>query len=556
MEFAGRASGSYNGDAAINLSGRYTAMSATLHSLLATLPDTIDRAAAPNVPVTAVTADSRQVQPGTIFVAIQGGTTDGHRFIADALARGAAAVVGTADLTAEAAGWPAPYIRVADARLALATLAAALHGFPSRALRIIGVTGTDGKTTTTNLIYHILRTAGLQAGMISTIGAKIGDDDLDTGLHVTTPDAPDVQRYLAQMRDAGCEIAVLETTSHGLHQGRVAAVDFDVAVVTNVTHEHLDYHGSWDAYLDAKAILFRSLAGSTGKLRPDGSPQPKTTVLNADDASYQRLTSVAADWQLSYSIEAATADLHASRIDYGADHTTFVAATPDGPAEVSLPLAGPFNVCNCLAAIGAGLAVGLPLEQVVAAVATMPGVDGRMERIDCGQDFTAIVDFAHTPVSLQRALEAVRPMTAGRVIAVFGSAGLRDVQKRYLMAEISVRLADLSVLTAEDPRTESLDMILAQMAEGARRAGGVEERDFVRIPDRVEAIQAAMNLARPGDVVIVCGKGHEQSMCFGAVEHPWRDQPVVRWAVARRLGLSSAPAPFVLPTSTWPGLGT
>ncbi|MCB0244644.1 MAG: UDP-N-acetylmuramoyl-L-alanyl-D-glutamate--2,6-diaminopimelate ligase, partial [Anaerolineae bacterium] len=398
--------------------------------------------------------------------------------------------------------------------------------------------------------------AGLQAGMISTIGAKIGDDDLDTGLHVTTPDAPDVQRYLAQKRDAGCEIAVLETTSHGLHQGRVAAVDFDVAVVTNVTHEHLDYHGSWDAYLDAKAILFRSLAGSTGKLRPDGSPQPKTTVLNADDASYQRLASVAADWQLSYSIETATADLYASQIEYGADHTTFVAATPGGTAEVVLPLAGPFNVCNCLAAIGAGLAVGLPLEQVVAAVATMPGVDGRMERIDCGQDFTAIVDFAHTPVSLQRALEAVRPMTAGRVIAVFGSAGLRDVQKRYLMAEISVRLADLSVLTAEDPRTESLDMILAQMAEGARRAGGVEERDFVRIPDRVEAIQAAMNLARPGDVVIVCGKGHEQSMCFGAVEHPWRDQPVVRWAVARRLGLSSAPAPFVLPTSTWPGLGT
>ncbi len=240
-------------------------MTTTLQTLLAALPDPADLETMPNIPVAAVTADSRQVQPGTLFVAIRGGTVDGHRFIPDALARGAAAVVGTADLAAEAAGWPALYIRVADARLALATLAAALYDFPSRALRLIGVTGTDGKTTTTNLIYHILRSAGLQAGMISTIGAKIGDDDLDTGLHVTTPDAPDVQRYLAQMRDAGCEIAVLETTSHGLHQGRVAAVDFDVAVVTNVTHEHLDYHGSWDAYLDAKATLFRNLTTSAVK---------------------------------------------------------------------------------------------------------------------------------------------------------------------------------------------------------------------------------------------------------------------------------------------------
>ena len=532
-------------------------MKTTLNPLLLTLPDSIVTGSIPDTSVTAVTADSRQVRPGTIFVAIRGGTSDGHRFIPDALASGAAAVVGTEDMAAAArqARWPAPYIRVADARLALATLAAALNGFPAHTMRLIGVTGTDGKTTTTNLIYHILRSAGLQAGMISTIGAKIGDADLDTGLHVTTPDAPDVQRYLAQMRDAGCEIAVLETTSHGLHQGRVAAVDFDVAVVTNVTHEHLDYHGSWDAYLDAKATLFRSLAGSARKLRPDGSPQPKVAILNADDASYDPLRALPADLQLSYGVETSSADLHASQITYLPDRTTFIAQTPAGSTGsptgelVELPLAGPFNVSNCLAAIGAGLAVGLPLDRIVAAVATMPGVDGRMERIDCGQDFTAIVDFAHTPVSLQRALEAVRPMTRGRVIAVFGSAGLRDVQKRYLMAETSVRLADLTVLTAEDPRSESLDTILAQMAEGAQRAGGVEGRDFVRIADRSAAVLHAVNLARPGDVVVVCGKGHEQSMCFGVTEHPWRDQPVVRWALQRRLGLTHAPPPFHLPTT-------
>ena len=438
--------------------------------------------------------------------------------------------------------------------------------FPARTLRLIGVTGTDGKTTTTNLITHILRSAGLQAGMISTIGATIGDDDLDTGLHVTTPDAPDVQRYLAQMRDAGCDIAVLETTSHGLHQGRVAAVDFDVAVVTNVTHEHLDYHGSWEAYLDAKATLFRSLmtsaakpaghvAGSAGDVKlvagPTGATgvQPKVAVLNADDASYGALRALPADLHLGYGIEAATADLRAEQIEYRPDRTTFAARTPAGSANVELPLAGPFNVYNCLAAIGAGLAVGLPLNQIVAAVATMPGVDGRMERINCGQDFTAIVDFAHTPVSLQRALEAVRPMTAGRVIAVFGSAGLRDVQKRSLMAETSVRLADVTVLTAEDPRSESLATILAQMAEGARQAGGDEGRDFMCIPDRAEAILAAVNLARPGDVVIVCGKGHEQSMCFGTTEHPWRDQRVLEWALDRRQGQTEAPPPFLLPTT-------
>ncbi len=272
-------------------------------------------------------------------------------------------------------------------------------------------------------------------------------------------------------------------------------------------------------------------------------------MLNADDASYEALSALPVDLQLSYGVETATADLRAEQIDYRPDRTSFVARTPAGSATVELPLAGPFNVYNCLSAIAAGLSVGLPLDQIVAAIATMPGVDGRMERIDCGQDFTAIVDFAHTPVSLQRALEAVRPMTSGRVIAVFGSAGLRDVQKRGLMAETSVRLADLTVLTAEDPRTESLDTILAQMAEGARRAGGVEQRDFVRIPDRVEAIRAAVNLAQAGDVVVVCGKGHEQSMCFGAVEHPWRDQPVVRWALERRLGLTDAPPPFSLPTA-------
>lgn len=502
-------------------------------------------------PITQVTADSREVRPGALFVAVEGGTSDGHRYIPNALASGAVAVVGTADRTPDSGAWATPYIQVDNARLALARLAASFYDFPSRQLRLIGVTGTDGKTTTTHLITHLLRQAGMHPGMISTVGAHIGEQALDTGLHVTTPDAPDVQRYLAQMVEAGCDIAVLETTSHGLHQGRVAACDFDVAVVTNVTHEHLDYHGTWQAYLEAKALLFRSLSTSAPK-RVVGADatwwQPKVAVLNADDASYEVLHRITVDARLSYSLESPTADVVADSIVFHPDRTTFVARTPVGTTQVESTLVGMFNVYNGLAAISTGLAIGLPLQQAVAAMATLPPVDGRMERIYLGQDFAAIVDFAHTPASLQRALEAARLMTGGKVIAVFGSAGLRDALKRPLMAEIAARLADITILTAEDPRTESLDLILAQMAEGARRAGAVEGKRFFRIPDRTAAIQAAVDQAQAGDVVLICGKGHEQSMCFGATEHPWRDQAVLAWALARRMGNRAAPAPFWLPT--------
>ncbi|HNU03880.1 MAG TPA: UDP-N-acetylmuramoyl-L-alanyl-D-glutamate--2,6-diaminopimelate ligase [Anaerolineae bacterium] len=547
-------------------------MSPLLTTLLQALPGFSASDPLPAMQITLVTADSRQVQPGALFVAVRGGAVDGHRFIADAIRRGAAAVVGMDALTPETTEVVTtsrvPYVRVDDSRAALARLAAAFFGYPSRQMRVVGVTGTDGKTTTSNLIYHLLGAAGLHPGMISTIGAHIGQEALDTGLHVTTPDAPDVQRYLAQMAAAGCQAAVLEATSHGLHQGRVAAVDFDVAVVTNITHEHLDYHGTWQAYLQAKALLFHSLKQSATKpvaaastshvsrFTPDVSPltfpldvQPKVAVLNADDASYPHLRAIPTDWTISYGLDDAAADVRAADIAFEPARTIFTAHTPAGQVQVELPLPGRFNVYNALAALAAGLALGLPLQGLAATMATMPGVDGRMERIERGQDFVAMVDFAHTPISLQRALEAVRPMTAGRVIALFGSAGLRDVRKRGLMAETALRLADLTILTAEDPRVESLDVILEQMAEGARQVGGVEGRNFWRIPDRTAAILAAVEMAQPGDVVIVCGKGHEQSMCFGEIEHPWRDQLVLAWALERRLGQSSAPPPFRLPTA-------
>ncbi len=400
-------------------------------------------------------------------MALEGGSLDGHRFIPDALQRGAAAVVGTQPGPIESS---VPYIQVRDGRQALAVLSAALFGFPARRMTMIGVTGTDGKTTTANLIYQILGSAGIRAGMISTVNALIGNEAIDTGFHVTTPEAPDVQAYLARMQAAGLTHVVLEATSHGLAQQRVAACDFDLGVVTNITHEHLDYHGSYEAYRAAKGLLFSGLADSAPK---DFNP-PRAAILNRDDSSFDYLSAITGVPVLSYGLDE-RAPVRAEAIEWGPDGTRFMAAgqTLAGKAyrfPVESRLVGAFNIANCLAAVAATAgALGLDPEAVQAGIAGLPGVPGRMEPIDLGQSFTAIVDFAHTPNALRRALEAARSLTSGRVIAVFGSAGLRDRAKRRMMAETSAELADLTVLTAEDPRTESLDAILAEMAAGCRR---------------------------------------------------------------------------------------
>lgn len=496
---------------------------------------------AAHVQVRGVVQDSRRVQPGDLFVAVSGGSADGHRYIPDALQRGACAVVGSQAIS----GLLVPYIQVENPRLALAQLAAALHDFPARKLTVIGVTGTDGKTTTANIIYRILQTAGLSSGMISTVNAVIGDEILDTGFHVTTPDAPSVQSYLARMAAAGLTHVVLEATSHGLAQERVAACDFDIGVVTNITHEHLDYHGSFEAYRQAKGLLFSGLAQTPPKaMRPQ-----RGAVLNRDDSSYKYLAEITKVAQLSYGRQAEADICPVEVAPLGGPSLQLSAIGRDVQGQpFQIPIAsrlpGEFNLYNLLAAITLTRGVlGLDDEAVRRGVADMPGVPGRMEVIDLGQDFTAIVDFAHTPNALRRALEAARQLTSGRVIAVFGSAGLRDRQKRWMMAETSAELADLTVLTAEDPRTESLGGILAEMAEGMKRRGGVEGQTFWRVPDRGMAIRFGVQLARPGDLVIVCGKGHEQSMCFGEVEYPWDDRVAMRSALAERLGVDGPVMP-------------
>ncbi len=494
----------------------------------------------PDVPVRGVVLDSRQVQPGYVFVAIRGGNTDGHRYIPDAVRRGAAAIVGT-DALREVG---APYVQVRDARRALAYLAAAFHDFPAREMTVIGVTGTDGKTTTSTMIYHILRAAGLRAGMITTVAAFIGDRALDTGFHVTTPEAPDVQRYLAEMVAAGLTHVVLEATSHGLAQGRVAACEFDVAVVTNITHEHLDYHGSYEGYFAAKETLFREVIATP----PKAHGQLGLGVLNRDDRSFDRLNALPLPRRIAYGRHP-EADVRAVDVQHTPQGIAFRVVGQGLDFAVQCPLLGAYNVSNALAAVALTVAgMGLPVEAAQQGLASLPQVPGRMERIEMGQPFLAIVDFAHTPNALAQALRTARELTTGRVIAVFGSAGLRDRAKRRMMAEVSAELADLTVLTAEDPRTESLDDILAEMAAGAQMKGGVEGETFWRVPDRGEAIRFAVGLARPGDLVIACGKGHEQSMCFGTVEYPWDDRTAMRAALADLLGVDGPPMPR-LPTS-------
>ena len=495
------------------------------------------------VRITAIISDSRRVVPGCLFVALRGSSYDGHRYITEAVQKGAAAVVGM-----DADVFPGvPYIQVRDTRIVLPHIAAAYYGHPGRRLTMIGVTGTDGKTTTTNLIFQILQAAGLKTGMISTVNAVIGGQVLDTGFHVTTPEPIDVQRYLAMMVEDRLTHAVLETTSHGWAQHRVDGCEFDVAVVTNITHEHLDEHGSLENYRRAKARLFHSLTETQKK----SWGNPRTAILNREDSSYGFLKDICDSLPdvriLEYGMSS-DAWASARQVKYDRKGTSFTLVYGGEEILVSARLVGAYNISNILAAYSATVgALGVSPEAARKGIASMEGIPGRMEAIDMGQDFLVYVDFAHTPNALRRTLETAREMTEGKVIVTFGAAGLRDRQKRRMMAECAVGLADQAVFTAEDPRSESLEAILEEMAHGAELKGGVEGKSFWRVPDRGDAIRKVVSLAQPGDIVLACGKGHEQSMCFGTVEYAWDDRVAIRAALAEYLGIPGPEMPY-LPT--------
>lgn len=491
-----------------------------------------------------IVSDSREVKSGYLFVAIKGSSADGHDFLPQAIQNGAVAIVGQR----EDIEVPVPYIRVSNSRMALAHLSAAWCGFPARKMTVIGVTGTDGKTTTSNFIYQILKTAGYSVGMISTVNAIIGDESIDTGFHVTTPDAPKIQQLLLRMVErekTPITHVVLETTSHGLAQYRVSACEYDIGVYTNITHEHLDFHGSFENYRAAKARLIDELDQAARK--PNGNI--RLAVLNRDDQSYEFLQEYAQKFPSVKIITYGTnleAKVRAEEVEIVEQQPRFFIVSKGSRYYIQLNLVGSYNVYNALAAWCATVeGLGVSPEIASQGLSEVRLIPGRMERIELGQPYLAIVDFAHTPNALEKALTSARGLTRGRIVAVFGSAGLRDREKRWLMAEIGVKLADICILTAEDPRTESIEAILSEMKLGADKGGGVEGENYFRIADRRDAIREAIRIAKPGDAVLVLGKGHEQSMCFGEIEYPWDDRVALRSAIAEQLGIPGPEMPYL-----------
>lgn len=476
--------------------------------------------------ISGIQHDSRLVEPNDLFVCLVGDNSDGHDYIDAAIARGAAAVIGQRDQLQIGV----PYVAVANSRIALAEAAATLYDWPARQLGVVGVTGTDGKTTTLSFIHAILNAAGLTAGSVTTIGAKLGDETTDLGVHVSTPDAPTVQRQLATMVDSGMVYALLEATSHGLAQYRVHACEFDVAVITNITHEHLDYHGTIERYRADKARLFDYLGNSQRKRN-----RPKIAVLNADDPAYDLLASYPADVHWSYALEK-SADFTASQIQHTIDGSTFTAHTPVGAIDIHLPLPGRHNVANALAAIAVAVSQYVPTSAIQRGLDELGVVHGRMQPVACGQSFAVYADYAHTANALVHVLQTASLLTEGRVIAVCGlSGGLRDKSKRQEMGDIVGRLADQVVLTAMDWYDEDVDSIIDGLAVGCLRAGKQYGIDLWRERERRTGIERAIQLAQPGDLVLVTGKAHERSLARGGVESEWNEIDEIQAALQRRL---------------------
>ena len=481
-----------------------------------------------NVEITGLAYDSRQVQVGGLFIAVPGFHTDGRRFLADAAQRGALVALGETLPQGAQDSLPLPYIEVQDVRTALANLACAFYKYPANQLCTIGVTGTDGKTTTSNLISAIFEAAGIQTGLMTTANFKISGQEWENATRQSTLEALEIQQYLQRMLTAGVTHAIIEATSHGLELQRVRGCNFDIGVVTNITHEHLDFHKTIDQYRRAKARLFEMLDSTRDKelgIHP-------VAILNRDDVSYKVLKPYCHVPILDYGIERA-ASIRAVDIQLDTHSTRFLVLLPNTEFMVETQLVGHFNVSNCLAAIATAYSQGVPPAAIARGLAQVKGITGRMESINEGQPFTVIVDYAHTPDSLEKVLVTLRPLTTGRLMAVFGSAGERDVQKRPIMGRIAAQMTDFFVITDEDPREEDRIQILQDIAKGAVAVGKRQGRDFLCIANRTEAIASAFAHAQAGDTVLLAGKGHEQSIIIGRQKLPWDDRQVAREELRR-----------------------
>ena len=475
----------------------------------------IGPAALAAIEVRGITEDSRAVEPGALFAAVTGEHVDGHDFVERAAAAGAAVAIVERPLP----DLGLPQLVVERSKAALGTAAAWWFGDPSHELGVLGITGTDGKTTTSFLAVAAFEAAGLSSGLVGTVETKIGRSREANPEHTTTPGAPDLQRALRAMVAAGNRAAVVETTSHGLAADRVRAIAYDAAILTNLTHEHLEFHGSWEAYRDAKLSLFERLAVSArNPLKAGPAPAwPKRAIINADDPSVGLFVGVAQEagaGVVTYGTDP-SADVRATHSEEDGRRLRVAYDAPSGSSRLELRLAGRFNVHNALAVVALGEGLGLDPAAVRAGLESVEGVPGRMERVEAGQPFGVVIDYAHSPASLQAVLDILAPVAAARgggLIAVFGSAGERDTDKRPMMGRIAAERSRLVVVTDEDPRSEDREAILEEIARGAEAAGARRGHDLLLVADRPAAIEAAFDRARQGDVVLLAGKGHEQSI--------------------------------------------
>ncbi len=453
--------------------------------------------------ITCVTYDSRKTVPGSLFVAVTGFVTDGNLYISKALEKGAVAVV-----TAVKPQEEIPYVLVKSDRMALAQIGANYYGHPSKAMKLIGVTGTNGKTTSTLLLKHILETVtGAKVGLLGTMDNMIGD--VSVPAERTTPESLELQELFAKMRDAGCEYVIMEVSSHAISLERVGGVHFDVAAFTNLTEDHLDFHKTMENYCDAKAQLFS---------RAD------RCVINRDDAWFSRICAQATGQMMTTSVEN-DADLKAEDLLLHADGITFTAIYNEIKTQVKLPIPGKFTVYNAMTALGCALQLGISLEQAAKALTTAKGVKGRVEVVPTeGKPYTVLIDYAHTPDGLENVLSAVRGFCKGRLSAVFGCGGDRDAKKRPIMGKIGVDLADIAIITSDNPRTEDPMAIIEDILEGV----DPEKKNYKVIENRPQAIGYAMDIAGKNDIIVLAGKGHETYQEIHGVKHHLDEREVVQ----------------------------
>ncbi len=483
-----------------------------LSQLAESLPTREIRSAA-DPDIISVVYDSRHAAPGSLFVCIRGEKFDGHDFIAQVIAAGASALVVERPERVPADAH-IPVVVVPNTRDALPVLASTFYDHPSRRLKLVGITGTNGKTTTTYLIESMLRHAGRPTGVIGTLGALMNGVEIETGR--TTPESVDLQALFAKLVSEGIGSAVMEVSSHALYMQRTVGCEFDIGVFTNLTQDHLDFHKTMDEYFDTKLKLFREY--------PKSSDKPFTSVVNIDDPYGERVVHATAGKALTYGVRG-PADIRASGINATARGIEFHAVCPAGEFDVQMRLGGLFNVYNSLAAIGVGVALGLNIDEIRAGLEAVPAVSGRFESVDCAQDFAVIVDYAHTPDGLENVLRSAREIAGNRLLVVFGCGGDRDRAKRPIMGRIASELADVCIVTSDNPRTEEPQAIIDEVLTGIN---GSRRASVEVVADRRDAIGRALEAASAGDIVVIAGKGHETYQIFKDRTIHFDDREVVR----------------------------